>query len=41
MLSTFLWSIATNRGHFRVPKLDFDVEIYDLACGLIIKQINQ
>ncbi len=28
-------------GRFRVTKLDFDVDIYDLACGLIVKQINQ
>jgi hypothetical protein len=28
-------------GRFRVSKLDFDVDIYDLACGLIVEQINQ
>lgn len=28
-------------GRFRVTKLDFDVDIYNLACGLIVKQINQ
>lgn len=28
-------------GRFRVTKLDFDVDIYDLACGLIVEQINQ
>ena len=28
-------------GRFRATKLDFDVDIYDSACGLIVKQINQ
>ncbi|MEY4518678.1 MAG: hypothetical protein RLZZ499_1277 [Cyanobacteriota bacterium] len=28
-------------GRFRATKLDFDADIYDSACGLIVKQINQ
>jgi hypothetical protein len=28
-------------GRFRATKLDFDVDIYDSACGLIVKHINQ
>ena len=28
-------------GRFRTTKLDFDVDIYDPACGLIIKQIEE
>ncbi|WP_146132037.1 hypothetical protein [Pleurocapsa sp. CCALA 161] len=28
-------------GRFRATKLDFDVDIYDSACGLIVQQINQ
>jgi hypothetical protein len=28
-------------GRFRTTKLDFDADIYDSACGLIVKQINQ
>lgn len=27
-------------GRFRSEKLDFDADIYDLACGLIVEQIN-
>jgi hypothetical protein len=28
-------------GRFRATKLDFDADIYDSACGLIVEQINQ
>jgi hypothetical protein len=28
-------------GRFRATKLDFNADIYDSACGLIVKQINQ
>lgn len=28
-------------GYFRIPKIDFNVDIYNSACGLIVKQIKQ
>ncbi|NJK54733.1 MAG: hypothetical protein HC939_01570 [Pleurocapsa sp. SU_5_0] len=28
-------------GRFRIAKMNFDADIYNSACGLIVKQINQ
>ena len=36
----FRGTLQKKGGRFRTNKSDFDADIYDLACGLIVKQIN-
>jgi hypothetical protein len=38
---TFRGVLQKAGGRFRATKLDFDADIYNSACGLIVKQINQ
>ncbi len=37
----FRGTLQKSGGRFRTEKLDFDADIYDSACGLIVKQINR